>query len=166
MLLLETTGVLLQITRDLETDKGIPFCIVLRPWLNIHPASEFRCIVINNILRGISPRDWPTYYPHFKEDGPQIVNNLHNFFKCKIAHKFPRSNFIFDVILVLPDDPIIVDFSPLNNKSNLLAFSWKEIHPIIKKNSLDEVSPVFRYLESDIGIMTKGNAQLKFSNIA
>ncbi|XP_044765140.1 cell division cycle protein 123 homolog [Coccinella septempunctata] len=154
-----------RITRDLETDKGIPFCIVLRPWLNIHPASEFRCIVVNNILRGITPRDWPSYYAHYKEDGPQIVNKLHNFFKSKIAHKFPRSNYIFDVICVLPDETIIVDFSPLNNKTNLLAFSWKEIHPIIKKNSKEEVSPVFRYLESDIGIMTKANAQLRFSNI-
>lgn len=41
-----------RLTRDFETDKGVPFCLVLRPWLNIHPASEFRCIVVNNILRG------------------------------------------------------------------------------------------------------------------
>lgn len=28
------------------------FYIALRPWMNIHPASEFRGIVINKILRG------------------------------------------------------------------------------------------------------------------
>lgn len=32
--------------------KDIEFYIALRPWINIHPASEFRCIVINKILRG------------------------------------------------------------------------------------------------------------------
>lgn len=33
--------------------KDVNFCIALRPWMNIHPASEFRCIVINNVLRGL-----------------------------------------------------------------------------------------------------------------
>lgn len=32
--------------------KDIQFYIAVRPWLSIHPASEFRCIVINKILRG------------------------------------------------------------------------------------------------------------------
>ncbi|KAK9890153.1 hypothetical protein WA026_008959 [Henosepilachna vigintioctopunctata] len=154
-----------RITRDFESCKGIPFCIVLRPWLNIHPATEFRCIVINKVLRGISPRDWPTYYAHFKEDGPQIIDKIHNFFKSKIL-KFPRSNYVFDVILNLPDEPIIIDFSPLNKKTNLLAFNWNEIYSIIKKSPTEEVAPVFRYLESDIGIMTRANLQHKFSNIS
>lgn len=34
--------------------KDVKFYIALRPWLNIHPASEFRCIVINNVIRGRS----------------------------------------------------------------------------------------------------------------
>lgn len=33
--------------------KDTKFCIALKPWMNIHPASEFRCIVINKILRGM-----------------------------------------------------------------------------------------------------------------
>ncbi|KAL3290295.1 hypothetical protein HHI36_023639 [Cryptolaemus montrouzieri] len=152
-----------RIARDFESNKGVPFCVVLRPWIDIHPASEFRCIVVNKILRGITPRDWPTYYAHFKEDGPLIIEKIHNFFKNKIS-KFWKSNYVFDIILTLPDDPIIVDFSPLNSNTNLLAFDWKEIHPIIKKNSEEEVSPVFRYLETDIGIMTRTAAQLKFSH--
>lgn len=34
--------------------KDMKFYIALKPWLNIHPASEFRCIVVNKILRGIA----------------------------------------------------------------------------------------------------------------
>ena len=45
------------IMMDIENENFAPHCIVLRPWLNIHPASEFRCIVINNILRGITNED-------------------------------------------------------------------------------------------------------------
>lgn len=33
--------------------KDINFCIALRPWINIHPATEFRCIVVKNVLRGM-----------------------------------------------------------------------------------------------------------------
>lgn len=50
-----------------------------------------------------------------------------------ILFMFKHFSVIFDVILVQSDDPMLVDFSPLNNKTNLLAFSWKEIQPIMKK---------------------------------
>lgn len=40
------------IVDDFSTDISIPFCIALKPWISIHPASEFRCIVVNNVLRG------------------------------------------------------------------------------------------------------------------
>lgn len=72
--------------------KDVKFCIALRPWLNIHPATEFRCIVVNNVLRGITPRDWLTYYPHFNEDGPKIIQAILHFFCEKIKDKFPLPN--------------------------------------------------------------------------
>lgn len=40
------------IQKDFETIQGVPFCLALRKWVSIHPAAEFRCIVINNLLRG------------------------------------------------------------------------------------------------------------------
>lgn len=39
----------------------------------------------------------------------------------------------FDVILSYPDKPYILDFGPLNGKTNLYAFSWKEINPLLNK---------------------------------
>ncbi|KAJ8982341.1 hypothetical protein NQ317_009457 [Molorchus minor] len=115
-----TSGI---IQEDFCNIKGLPFCLALRKWINIHPAAEFRCIVINNVLRGITPRDWPTYYAHYKEEGPKIIEDLSNFYNENIKLKFPRSNYTFDVIL--------------------------------SKNVPDDIAPVFRYLESDIGIMTR-----------
>lgn len=41
------------VMNDFENKNFDSYCIVLRPWMNIHPASEFRCIVVNNVLRGI-----------------------------------------------------------------------------------------------------------------
>lgn len=160
ILYFNTSGI---IQEDFGSIKGIPFCLALRKWLSIHPAAEFRCIVINNVLRGITPRDWPTYYAHFKEEGPQIINQLTNFFNENIKFKFPRKNYVVDVVLSYPDDPFILDFGPVNSKTNLYAFTWKEIQPLINKESPEDIPPVFRYLETDIGIMTRADALNKFA---
>lgn len=78
------------IMNDFSNKSFDSFCIALRPWVDIHPASEFRCVVINNILRGISPRDWPTFYAHYAEEGPGIISKVSAFFKEHIRNKFPK----------------------------------------------------------------------------
>lgn len=101
------------IQQDLVNVKGVSFCLVLRKWINIHPAAEFRCIVVNNVLRGtnvwntckfylfiyiyigITPRDWPTFYAHFKEEGAGIIETLLRFFGEHIKGKFPRKHCRF-----------------------------------------------------------------------
>lgn len=159
MLYFETSHI---IQEDFSNAKGVNFCVALRKWVNIHPASEFRCIVINNILRGITPRDWPTFYAHFADDGHRIIEKLKVFFVENIKCRFPRTNYIFDVVYCFPDEPYIIDFGSLNCKTNLYAFTWNEIHPLINENICEEVAPVFRYLESDYGIMTRTDALNRF----
>ncbi|XP_022916550.1 translation initiation factor eIF2 assembly protein-like [Onthophagus taurus] len=134
-------------------DEG--YCFALREFLNIHPASEFRCIVVGDILRGITPRDWPTYYGHFAEEGPNIIRLISEFFQGNLKGKFIRKNYVFDVIITYPSKVELVDLSPLNNKTNLNAFLWEEIDKLIKMDSREMVAPVFRYLESDKGIILK-----------
>lgn len=151
------------IQEDFINAKGMTFHLALKPFKpNIHPAAEFRCIVVNNVLRGITPRDWPTYYAHFHEEGPQIIENLNTFFNEKIKMRFFRKNYVFDTVLQYPNSPYIIDFSPLNSKTILYAFNWNEIHPLMTKTSTD-VAPVFRFLENDIGIMTKLDALNRFA---
>ncbi|KAJ8960537.1 hypothetical protein NQ318_013825 [Aromia moschata] len=153
LLYFTTSGI---IQEDLSSTRGLPFCLALKKWINIHPAAEFRCIVINNVLRGVTPRDWPTYYAHFKEEGPQIIENLSQFYNENVKLKFPRKSYVFDVVLSYPDKPFVLDFGPLNSKTNLYAFSWKEIQPLLSKDVPEDMAPVFRYIESDIGIMDEG----------
>lgn len=80
------------LSNDFENTKYKEHCIVLKKWLTIHPASEFRCLVINNVLWGITPRDWPTYYKHFDEDGLSIIDRIQTFFQEQIRGKFDRKN--------------------------------------------------------------------------
>lgn len=137
------------------------YCLALRQWTDINPAYEFRCIVINNILRGITPRDWPSYFPHYAKEGDDIIDKISNFFKDKLQGKFIRSNYVFDVYMKHPDTIVLVDFSALNTKTCLHAFEWDEVLPIIKKNSQEPVAPVFRYLDTEIGMMGKAETQLQ-----
>lgn len=161
IIMLFTNSTIIQ--QDFMNEKGVKFQLVLKPYQsNIHPAAEFRCIVIDKVLRGITPRDWPTYYSHFNEDASQIINDLNIFFQSTIKMRFPRENYIFDVVHPYPNSPYIIDFGPLNPKTNLYAFNWDEIHPLMNKDS-PEVAPVFRFLESDIGIITKSEALSMFA---
>lgn len=90
---------------------------------------------------------------------------------------------MFDVILSYPDKPLLLDFGPLNAKTNLYAFSWKEISPLLNEvnfsayilyfyealllaaflqDVVEVLPPVFRYVEKDIGIMSRTDALAKF----
>lgn len=40
---------------------------------------------------------------------------------------------IFDVVLSYPNIPVLLDFGILNSKTNLHAFSWNEISPLLNK---------------------------------
>lgn len=84
----------------------------------------------------------------------------------------PQFSFVdtFDLIMAAENELLLLDFGPLTSKTNYHAFKWSEIQDVIKKvsgnevacslnsfylqNSSDEVMPVFRYLESNVGILT------------
>lgn len=52
----------------------------------------------------------------------------------------------FDVISAFENDITLVDFGQLNSKSNLYAFSWKEIQPLINKVKNLQVGWLFMLL--------------------
>lgn len=105
------------------------------------------------LLLGITARDWLTFYPHFLEEGKTIIQDIQTFYERNIKEKFSLKTCmvtatnnekkliiltliildIFDVIMPKPDEILLVDFGPLNQKTKLYAFNWKEIQPIMKK---------------------------------
>lgn len=131
-----------------------------------------------------------TYYPHFAEEGGNIISTISKFYNENIKDKFPLKTckcmvfncvktflciyvlVTFDVIMQSQDNVLLLDFGPLNVKSKLYAFNWSEILPLTLKVSniifsnkyllyiqhfpqpSNEVAPVFRHLESDVGIVT------------
>lgn len=102
-------------------------------------------------MLGITPRDWLTYYPHFEEEGPELIRRIAEFYEENIKSKFSLKNCnacviylgffyvlfcfsdTFDIIVPPHDNVLLVDFGPLNSKSNLYAFKWKEVQPIVIK---------------------------------
>lgn len=44
------------------------------------------------VILGITCRDYPTFYPHFLEEGLEIIQKLQNFFEDFVHLKFPRKH--------------------------------------------------------------------------
>lgn len=81
-----------KLSTDFEINMGEHgFCLQVRSWMDIHPATEFRCIVVHKQLMGITSKDWPTYYKHFKTEANEIINQITDFFNQHIQ-KFPMDH--------------------------------------------------------------------------
>lgn len=138
-------------------DNQPPFYLILKQWLDIHPGTEFRCFVYKRNLIAISPRDWPQYHKYIIQQSSEIISDILSIFKEKIQNEFPLENFCFDVIRVIKDNVIIVDFSPFNEKfTDPLAFDWNYLlnyHQNLEDNNGDDnIYPEFRYINTDCGI--------------
>lgn len=142
------------IRNDFRNNIEMP-TLALRKWINIHPAAEFRCIVYMRTLVGISPRDWPTFYEHFDQNGSEIIADIETYFLNNIKKNFSHhDNYVMDLIRPSNGHIILVDFGPLNNEINLHAFEYNEIINLSSKK-VSQMKPVFRYLEKDVGIGPK-----------
>ncbi|GLV43290.1 hypothetical protein CBL_14032 [Carabus blaptoides fortunei] len=148
------------ICADFARNSDISFCVALRPWMDLHPATEMRCIVVHNTLVGITPRDWPRYFSHFEKECDNIIKETHDFFTENID-KFPAKHYIFDI--VLNEKVILWDFGPLNNTTELYAFDWDEIKKLIE-NEPKDVPPVFRYVAEETLVLQQTKPRLFYPN--
>ena len=53
--------------------------LVLRRWCNLYPSREFRCIVRNNVLVGISQRHCDRCFKNLEKDIEMLTNAIHEF---------------------------------------------------------------------------------------
>uniref|UniRef100_A0A1B0D129 Uncharacterized protein n=1 Tax=Phlebotomus papatasi TaxID=29031 RepID=A0A1B0D129_PHLPP len=145
---------------DLSPERGFAsgfnFCIVLRKWQEINPASEFRCFVRGHTLIAISPRAWPEYYEHIYQQKSDIIRDICTLFKEHIKNRFPLADYVFDVVREKKDVVQLLDFAPFDQQyTNSLAFEWLELEDDEKYPSGGEDEPEFCYLKQDIGIQPK-----------
>nr|XP_045604564.1 cell division cycle protein 123 homolog isoform X2 [Procambarus clarkii] len=110
-----------------EADTSVDYCLVLRGWMEINPAHEFRCFVSNKQLVGICQRDISQSYYCIGTDQANIRSDIISLWKENIENRFPLQNYVFDVYRPAKDHVILLDFNPFGETTDGLLFSWSEL---------------------------------------
>lgn len=101
--------------------------LVLRKWVDINPAMEFRCFVRDRELVAICQRDL-NYYSFLDDLQDEILENIGIFFDDVLMANFDSNSFVFDVYLPKPFNRVfLVDINPFQRSTESLLFSWNEL---------------------------------------
>lgn len=129
------------------------FELVLRQWVAVNPALEFRCFVRNRALIGITQRDM-NHYDFLFPLQDRLAGEIEQFFEENLQTTFPDPDFVFDVYVPAPHDRVwLVDINPFAPRTDSLLFAWDELLAI------DPSNPEFEY---DIRLQERENASRTF----
>jgi len=134
-------------------DSMSPFYLVLKKFYSMNPSMEFRCIVKNSKLVGITQRYPNKLYPHLISEKETYKTTIMKFFCEHIESKFPEQNYTFD--LFYQNKPWILDFNKLDESSNLGLFVWDDLETIAKET---KNYPYFLVIEEESGIILNSDA--------
>lgn len=139
-----------------EKDKiNMKYELVLRRWIDLNPALEFRCFVKNNKLFAISQRNSTIYYEHIHKQQDQILSDIKMFYEHCIEFKFPSQNYVFDIYRKDEGKILLVDFNPFGTMTDGQLYTWDELQDndylesTVKRGENEEKIPAFRYVEKN-----------------
>lgn len=101
--------------------------LVLRQWVAINPALEFRCFVHNRNLVAVTQRD-VNYFDFLEPLQDQLAGTIEQFFESVLQTSYPDDSFVFDVYIPSPYDRAwLIDINPYIETTDTLLLSWEEI---------------------------------------
>lgn len=101
--------------------------LILRKWVDINPAMEFRCFVRDKQLIAISQRDL-NYYTFLEEIQDNLLEKIREFFASVLISKFDSNSFVFDVYIPKPFSKVfLIDINVFQRSTDSLLFSWNEL---------------------------------------
>lgn len=105
---------------------AVQYELVLRKWIDINPALEFRVFVHDHKIIGVSQRDLNQYV--FLEELKEKLGKAIADFLPKVINKFSLSKFILDVYIPRPYNKVtIIDVNPFSRKTSPALFTWNEL---------------------------------------
>lgn len=105
----------------------IPYHLVLRKYVDMNPAVEFRCFVRNRRLLCICQRD-TTHYAFLHEIQNDLRFEIQDFFEDHLMDTFPDPNFVFDVYVPPPHTRVwLIDINPWAMRTDPILFSWRDV---------------------------------------
>lgn len=112
---------------DQDKNTRIDYELVLRKWVDINPALEFRVFVRNSTIIGVSQRDL-NYYDYLEKIVPVFREKITSLFETAIRGTLEDKDVIIDVYIPRPFDKVwIVDINPFSRKTDSLLFTWHEL---------------------------------------
>lgn len=110
-----------------EDNEGVQYELVLRKWVNINPALEFRCFVKGRKLVGISQREL-NFYDFLASLKGTFQTLIGKFFNDVLKDTFEDSDFVFDVYVPRPFDKVfLIDINPFSRTTDPQMFTWHEL---------------------------------------
>lgn len=103
-----------------------PSYIILKKFVMIDPAMEFRLFVFRKNIVKICQRDCSTFYPFLVSDSERLKQILIKFFEKSIRDKFLLQNYTVDVYIRNTNNVIIIDFNPVGEPTSALLFEWSD----------------------------------------
>ncbi|KAI6650933.1 hypothetical protein LOD99_5773 [Oopsacas minuta] len=130
--------------------------LVLREWREIDTSLEFRCFVKNSNLIAISQRNHSDYYAFLSDIEMEVLELISKFFATEVKKKILLPNCVFDCY-VQSDimSVILVDFSPFNELTDALLFTWEELNGPwegvkIRKKEVQGIYPNAKHLAGKV----------------
>lgn len=137
----------------LSTLGNLPFELVIRPWTDISPSSEFRCFIKHRKLIAISQRHHSSFYDYSTSEKSEAFSRITDFYNARISGRFVDDSFVFDVCSVRSRHDIrVLDFNPFGRRTDALLFTWEELETVDVNSHDFSMSSVLRVVETEAGI--------------
>lgn len=124
---------------DIDPNQSKPtdqtFDLVLRKWVDINPAMEFRCFVKDRELIGVTQRDM-NYYEFLDDIKDDLLTSIETFFLDELQNTFHDPSFVFDVYIPKASEKIwLIDINPYAAKTDTKLYDWSHV---VNTNPLDD----------------------------
>lgn len=102
--------------------------LVIKKWIDINPALEFRLFVRDGCLVGASQRD-PNHYQFLAGIKDKLESTISDFYASVLrTSSFPLGSYIMDVYIASPYTKVtIIDVNPFTRKWDGLLYTWHEL---------------------------------------
>ena len=134
--------------------------LVLRKWIHdLNAGMEFRCIVIDDCLFGVTQRDVRTFYEYLPGQVDSLSLLIAEFWNREVNRTFGEKYYTMDVYVNLDrNSVVIIDFNPLIPETDLYLFNNEDLHGYSKESDFE-----FRVIKSKQEAIEYGSNAPMFS---
>mmetsp|Transcript_7597 Transcript_7597/g.10480 ORF Transcript_7597/g.10480 Transcript_7597/m.10480 type:complete len:336 (+) Transcript_7597:34-1041(+) len=113
--------------------------VILREWIDVDIAYEFRGFVHSRKLHALSQYYDMIHFPQLQVEKDSICTAIHNFFG-ELASKIPLEHYIIDFALLKQSGTwtvIIIELNPFSSNTDAGLFSWSKDYAVLTQGPFE-----------------------------